>query len=451
MAVNPDTIIYPKASEDPKAQELLDSPEQLAILDARLELALVLHCEKINEGNNGVIFKLNIEEDAGEELEVLVGYIDEHRTGVDEKENVVKILKLYKPGTGKREFEMQRKAYEIVRDKGVEDCAKIPEPVLFRDLELKNLETIEFLSSKGIKAQDHVEVIIMDMVPGVDLATHFYREVLRGNKGAVHLQNDLDIMDFPALHREVSQILKFETAGGKSRDEGEREFERRMVQAGNAEKIFSTLKKQGYVLDPRILNRIEKTIDMFHENGLAFRDGHHRNFMFSGEGDDLDVFVIDFGSSTTFEGDLTRDVYIEGDKEYPHDKAVIQSLRSLTKTQEELAAEELKDVETDLKGLRRLLSRKEEVWQQTISELGKKGLELEQLYNLLGITPLLKGQSLEIKNKALVALLIDFVQSGKYTREEVKQALKKFIEEGSDSGKLPVSQVNQLVKFLKIL
>ena len=37
MAVNPDTIIYPKASEDPKAQELLDSPEQLAILDARLE------------------------------------------------------------------------------------------------------------------------------------------------------------------------------------------------------------------------------------------------------------------------------------------------------------------------------------------------------------------------------------------------------------------------------
>jgi len=381
----------------------------------------------------------------------LVAYIDESRTGEGEPENVVKILKLYKPGSGRREFEMQRKAYELVRDKGGEDCAQIPEPVLFRDLEVKNSRTKEFLSSRGIKAQEHIEVIIMDMVPGVDLATHFYREVLRGNKGAIHLHNDLDEMDFASLHREVSQILKFEIAGGKSRDEGEKEFERRMVQAGNAKKIFDTLKRQGYVLDRSILDRIEKTIDMFHDNGLAFRDGHHRNFMFSGEGDDLEVFVIDFGSSTTFEGNLTRDVYIEGDKEYPHDKSIIESLRSLTKTREELAAEELHDVETDLKGLRRLLSRREEVWQQTISELGEEGLKMEQLYNLLGISPLLKGQSLEIKNKALVALLIDFVQSGQYTREEVKQELTKFIEESSDSGQLPVSQINQLVQFLKIL
>jgi len=47
--------------------------------------------------------------------------------------------------------------------------------------------------------------------------------------------------------------------------------------------------------------------------------------------------------------------------------------------------------------------------------------------------------------------LIDFVQSGQYTREEVKQELTKFIEESSDSGQLPVSQINQLVQFLKIL
>ena len=115
MDVNLDKIIYPKASEDSKARELINSPEELEILDARLELAIASHCEKINEGNNGVIFKLNIEEDVSEELEALVAYIDESRTGEGEPENVVKILKLY--NNDKLRKEMGKKARERVIEK----------------------------------------------------------------------------------------------------------------------------------------------------------------------------------------------------------------------------------------------------------------------------------------------------------------------------------------------
>ena len=451
MKIGKNELIYPKADNDEASKEMISSPDQLAILDARLELAVTTCCEKINEGNNGVIFKLNFTDDLEDGVGGLLDYIEDRRTGEQEKENVMKVLKLYKPGEGKKEFEMQRRAFEIVRDQGDDTCAKIPEPILFRNLEIKSEEAQEFLKNKGIKNAEQVEIIIMDMVPGVDLADHFYREVLRDNKGAIHLSDRLDQMDFNELHREVSRVLNFEVAGAKSRDEGEREFERRMVQSGNAEKLFKTLKKKGYVMNPEIIKRIEKTINLFHENGLAFRDGHHRNFMFNGEGEDLEVYVIDFGSSTTFEGELDRDVYIEGQKEYPHDKAIIKSLESLTKTQDELTADELKVVESELNSLRRMFGRREKLWQQTINDLSVEELNIEKLSNLLSLNPLLKGQSMELKNKAMAALIIDFIHQEKFSRKIIKKELTKYIEQKSLSNAIPVNQLNLLIKLLEIL
>lgn len=316
--------------------------ELAAYLDARLEECLERFGHRINEGNNGVIFGLDLKEAPRQTTEAL------DALGVDSrKEQAVKILKIYQAGAGQHEYEMQQAAYEAVTSAENKDLAQIPQAHLYRDLELTS-ETQEYLSQRAPRAAlgKRVEMIVMDLVPGADLATILYREALQRLLPEVYPTiDDLRNMDWSEALSQIAGRLDFRDPGKKGTTEAEQAFEQGKVAMDNANKLLTHLKKSGFVLHPGILSKIKNTVDLLHNSGLAHRDLHERNIMISGDYEYApdkpapDVYLIDFGTATTFSGKYQpgrNDIYSspEQEKQFADDDRVARFYQPLSETQE---------------------------------------------------------------------------------------------------------------------
>lgn len=434
-------VIYPRNQR--AAENGGFSQEQLEIIDVQLELAIVKFSRKINEGNNGVIFKLDLHDAKG--AADLLRMIEDKRTEQEKKETVVKILKVYRPGAGKREFEMQRKAFEIVKGAGDKELAEVPEPILFRELNLSE-EAQDYLRSRGMNCGEKAEVIVMDFVEGVDLATYLYREVIKVHPKTRHLADRVEELGFAELHEEVTQALSFRVPGGKARSDEERAFERERVESENAELLFRFLERRGFQMDSRIPARIKATMDVFHENGFAFRDGHHRNFMFAGEGKDLRVHIVDYGSSTTFEGPLTDEVYAESEKRYPKDDTVVRTIERFTKTADMVDAEKRVAFEKEMQGLRRRLANREAEWQTLLIDVGQVAPDLAAAQEKVSGWNVLRGQAIDMKTKVFCLALYELVVSGKLDKGLLRENIKRFL---NTAGPTPVL-VRELTGLYKV-
>jgi hypothetical protein len=264
------------------------------ILDNLFKISL-LKAVTINQGNNGLIKKIETDALPPE----LIDYFEkEQRIELRGKDSLVfKMIKVYTNGVGKNEFETQKKSYELVKDVAEEgnqdEYAKVPHPYIYRELTIdENLK--QLLKAEGLDFnQDKIEILVMDFVEGEDFATHLYKEVLRRHKGSVHLKDHLDEMRLDEIIDEVARVLRFEAPGGKSRDEGIRKFEEKIVMNENADKIIKFLEKNGFTLDPSFMTKIRNTINLWHEHGIYHRDLHERNTIVSSK----DVYIIDFGES----------------------------------------------------------------------------------------------------------------------------------------------------------
>lgn len=331
----------PENEGPPSLPEIEAKREEIEkFIDASLEELLERHMTKFDEGNNGVVLRLRMQDIPPK----LVDSLKEHGIELGD-DKVAKILKIYGGGRGKQEFEMQKKAHELVAAQGDRaDLATVPKPYFFRDLEIGDAAKDRVSQFTGKKSGDRVEMFLMDYVPGDDLAKILYKELVKRHPKTVDVANQVDELPFAELQDRVFQAIDAAVPGGKSRDVGERDFEMRKIFDANAEKIYTFLERSGFHVDPGVVDQIENTMKLFHENGIAFRDGHQRNFMVTGDiaaspGKPAKVSIIDYGSAISFKGPYTQDLFreVEGQegegavvKSYPEDFAVAKLLRRFT-------------------------------------------------------------------------------------------------------------------------
>lgn len=431
-------------------KETQEDPER-KMLEIELETYILKYARKVNEGNNGIILKINFSET--DELPYLKKYLEKKGVNLG-PDQALKILKIYSPGVGQNEFNMQQLAYEILAQNSTSEAAMVPKPLDFFDLQLKE-ETRDKIRLNGAEGvSERAEIIIMDYIPGADLATLLYQEAIKRDDRFAHLRSFLDQMDFTDLQEQVSQTLFFQ-AKSKTKDSTQRQIDEGKVMDENAQILYSLLEKRGLVLHPSILTQIEKTMQLFHQNGLCFRDGHHRNFLVVGDHKATaetkpQVYVVDFGLATSFEGEFNDELYQENGQVYSDDLALVRELKPLTISYQEQNQQETQRFSADIrKNLERLKKHPDwqKFWQEKITpSIGKK-VDLEELFNTIWSSLRLPLPAEEFAEVTLAAMLEEKI----VTPEQVKNYLTNLLKVDPKKKRRPLSLPiqNSLIKFIK--
>lgn len=256
--------------------------------------SLIRETNPVNEGKNGVIFRVG-PESVPQQLR--------HQLHI-ENDQALKILKIYASGKAEREFTAQQMAYDLVESnrESNPDIGYVPKPVDFRKLKIK--QNTKDQLNRDMHASisgDEAEVLMMDYVEnGEDLATVLYKWVAdhppAGKEYITHGGR------FDQLQDAVALMLDFNRPSLKG-SEADRKMQERLVANDNAEKLYRHLKRTGFVLNPNVIRQIKATMKLFEDNGLYHNDNHERNFMVEGDyqspdSKDVKVYVIDYGSST---------------------------------------------------------------------------------------------------------------------------------------------------------
>jgi hypothetical protein len=353
---------HPEEPKDPLKPEIgKDDDQQMAggsapdaeereelerAIDAKLDAFLGKHVERFNQGNSGLILKFDLR-DVPEELKA-----DLEAAGISlGNEQVVKILKIFDANAIEQEFARQARAHEIVENSGKDEVAKVPRPHFCRELEVSP-ETAAKIRSLGdnVRVRDKVGMMFMDKVDGEDIATILYKEYVRRDPAFADIAQRLDERgESYTIEELMTEIVQRTSVPGREPifyapvEGANKDPERVMNQ--NFDRLRSELMRRGFRLHPSIVRQIRNTMDLFHENGLVFRDGHHRNFMVSGDVSAAaeqppQVHAIDYGGSKTFEGDyedqkekLYSKVGALAGQEgrFPDDDYVANSLEPLTR------------------------------------------------------------------------------------------------------------------------
>lgn len=248
----------------------------------------ILDSPAIDTGKNGVIFKVD-----SKKLSRTLPETD------DQEPAVPKVLKVYAPGLGQHEFNDLSRAHRIVSEHpDQKNLANIPRPLFFGTLKISP-ETRKKINSLGGKVYDKADVLIMEFVPGKDLATILLEAVLKYKN---YDRERISDMDFATKLDQVSQQLNFKEPGQKATDKGEREHERIIVLNKNAQNIFDFLRHKNFRINPAIVSQIRKTVDALQTNRLFHVDLHERNIMIDGDptspNSATTVTIIDFGQAT---------------------------------------------------------------------------------------------------------------------------------------------------------
>ncbi|MFH1712018.1 MAG: hypothetical protein ABH846_02160 [Patescibacteria group bacterium] len=294
---------------------------------------LLRDCIKHDEGNNGIIMKVPHDILAPELIELA------RASDVDLDENrALKILKVYISGRGKEEFRMHKLAYDALQQDPDKE-ALIPKPLFYRDIQLS--EEVRPKISKAVgRKMERVEVILMEFIDGRDLAGLLAREAVRIKDPNI---TDEEMKDWTFEKcMDSANIPGYANPGGKGATEAERAYEREKIENENAARLYQYLHENGVRIDPTILERMQRTIDRLHGVKIVHRDAHERNFMVTGDfkySDDPErqnvVYLIDFGSASTFEGRYEgrqTEHYVDeiAGSRRPQDEVVLRRLEVLT-------------------------------------------------------------------------------------------------------------------------
>lgn len=340
----------PFHSPEPKS----DAERVEAFVEARILELLEQYAEKTNEGTNGFIMRLRIEAVPSSIRKEL----RQRGFNFPEEDEAVKILKINSPGEGSREAKMQKLACDIVETHGNDPTkyAQVPKVYFMKELPITSSSKEKF-AEQGVRLSgDSAEVIGMEFIEGDDLATALYREALRlkakelgGGEDVLGLSYSIDRLQIQELQEAIIQQFDFRRPGGKGATEAERAHEQQKLQKENTAKLIGYLRRSHFVLDLRILSQIKNTLEIFHENGFAHRDAHHRNFMVKGSltarpnSPPPRTFIVDFGTAETFKGsyasaqrELFHDVATpRGRMNFVDDLEILHQLEELTKSKEQ--------------------------------------------------------------------------------------------------------------------
>jgi len=427
----------PLSEEPPKKSEMAED-----MLDLQIESMLVGEAIKVNEGNNGVIFKVAIplETELAETLKL--------EGEGDSVDTAIKVMKIYQPGSGEKEFEMQGMVFDIcaaAKEEGTR-VAEIPRPIIIRDIELSEGSATTLKTGGVIFSGTQAEVILMDYIEGVDLATYLYREVVKRHPKAAHIQKSVEDLSFSDLQKEAALALGYAAPGGKSHRAEEKLFEAEVVANQNAQMLVKYLEKNDFVLDPRVVEIIKNTLDVMHEKGVYHRDAHLRNFMIDPDSLDKEedpiVYLIDFGTSIVA-GSTERvgvsDVYLEGGKRFISDDYAENFLTPLTKSSEAKNQEKKnRKLATALRMKKRLEKRPE--WQRLWSKYEKDG-EISIATAFEEIKGWSSVSSPELQFTVFTVVLAELDEKGSLDRAE----LKSFVEAELEKNPIPFVH-NQLIE-----
>ena len=443
-----DPFGWPAGNDETPALEKKPRKSELAedVLDLQIEAMLVGEAIKVNEGNNGVIFKVAIP------LETALAETLKLEGEGDSVDTAIKVMKLYQPGAGEKEFEMQGKVFDLCETSKKEGArvAEIPRPIIIRDIDLSE-ESATTLKTGGVLfSGTKAEVILMDYIEGVDLATYLYREVVKRHPKASHIHESVEDLSFTDLQIEAALALGYAAPGGKSHRAEEKLFEAEVVANQNAQLLVKYLEKNDFVLDPRVVEIIKNTLEVMHKNGIFHRDAHLRNFMIDPNSLDKEedpiVYLIDFGTSVVA-GPAERvdvsDIYLEGGKRFISDDYAENFLTPLTKSKEEKNKEKIKQRLGKALRLKKRLEKRPE-WQNFWAKYEKnEGLSVSSIFEEIKGWSSVSNPDLQFTVFTLILAELD--EEGRLDRAE----LKSFIEE--ELNKKPVPFVhNQLVQVAEL-
>ncbi len=245
----------------------------------------------IGSGRDGIVLKVNTKNLSKQSSEAIKSINQEGGGGVNDF--AIKILKIYRPGTGSIEFDFQKKAYEILKKEA--GCAKVPKPILLHTKHLSESDIL-FLKNQNHALEEDAEIILMDFVNGKDLATYIYDFIL-----SVNGYDDESILNISFLQKQsfISAILNFEQPQNNLDD-----FKNIISERDNLRKMINYLRKRKFVINQEVLTKIERAIEVLESNFIFHNDLHERNVMIDENGE---VFIIDFGRSVNNKADQEKD------------------------------------------------------------------------------------------------------------------------------------------------
>lgn len=372
-----------------KAQPVESGPEDtLEIEDAMLEF-LISQSYYINAGNNGVIHAVS-----GEHIPSLIKESEE--LGKDRKTLALKMLKIYEAGVGEAEFAMQKKAYDLImQQEDRHGYAQIPKPIFCKSVRIASETVRQQLKGEGIASPEKVSLICMDYIDGEDFAMHLYKKIImRAEKISAQ---DLAHMSFVELQSRVAHILDFHVAKQRNNPAAEE-----MVARDNAKKIIPFLKRsqnQSTSLRPEFVEKIRKTINVLHKNGIHHRDLHERNIMLpynaqTGLCDEEYPYIIDFGASIEVGADVSaEDIYTQDEHRLVDDLMVVTAYKDLTLSKTDEKKKRIATIEDTCNRIQKRLE-KQEAWKSFTEKVMSDSIALLDIERLLmGVG----GSSLEIQ------------------------------------------------------
>jgi tRNA A-37 threonylcarbamoyl transferase component Bud32 len=275
---------------------------------------------KQNEGAAGIIMKLDLGSFSPRLLEAL------QQTGVSvTADTAAKMLKVYSPGAAKHEFRMQQRAFDAISSiKDSNSTAKIPEPLFYSDITVDS-DVADNLRSQDIDLNDsnHVEILLMDWIPGEDLMTQMYKKVLEYFPNHPVLPSNTD--DFQQLRYAASILLGLETPNLSVITAAQKENNEAITYRRNIDKLLNFLEKKGLEINPKIAEQLEACVNHLHRNSVWHNDIHERNIIITGdifekgEGAAVMTYLIDFGTATS-----------SAEERMVSDKDLLQTLKKAT-------------------------------------------------------------------------------------------------------------------------
>lgn len=330
--------------------------------ERKLEVALLdalVYGQRINEGMNGVIFRVDLENLPKEDVAIA---LDAGIFGERDAVSAIKVLKVYRENAASNEYKNHRLVEGVLRDasrRGLR-VASVPE--------LYALHTIHLSSEKVRHAyrvltempdlSEYVSCIGMEFIEGEDLGSYLWRQY---GRALIRRCAQLDLLGIEAMadtlkalerpsdyHRVrglVDGIQKWLVALPEAkhlvleaaplpRNDAERI---KVFQASqrNMRRMISVLKGEGFAIDRSIYEVIRTTIQVCRDAGIALLDCHERNIMITPRNE---VVFIDFEKIRH----VPRPVVGDGDVEafydmemnpggLPIDKSVLSMLGALYK------------------------------------------------------------------------------------------------------------------------
>lgn len=232
--------------------------------------------QELGSGNDGIVF--------------LVKGLDVSETVASHEGVAAKILKVYDPGKGRKEAQMQHHAQQVLLRSAM-SVAKIPDILQVGEQHLNN-DTQNLLKQRGAFLEGQMaDVLIMEYIDGQTVAEQMYNFVLKNES-----ESEYENGSFSTSQKlsKVAQLLAFEVPQVASLPE-ERESLRAQTQTRNDQKLLTYLKRHNFRFPSDMFDKLQNTIHWLHENGIFHNDLHIRNVMIDARGE---IYLIDFGRST---------------------------------------------------------------------------------------------------------------------------------------------------------